>query len=226
MLVLGKHPSWNTGVELGKKHHQEFVQIPHAWLLGLLTYKAEASGIRVLITEERYTSKASFLDLDPCPSMIRLRRAEQEERPCFSGRRDGRWYRVKGRVPIHADVNGSFTIGRNVFPTAFGRGDSGHRSSAQAACSSQTIGSWQRCHDFWILWRHPCPQAPGCRCSRSSSERKHLSGIGGAVASRRSRHLDVPHALLACAGTARKEAPIWFVSSLPFSCIQERRGES
>src|SRR3989442_10922652 len=25
----------------------------------------------------------------------------------FSGRRDGRWYRVKGRYPIHADVNGS-----------------------------------------------------------------------------------------------------------------------
>ena len=37
----------------------------------------------------------------------------------FSGRRDGRWYRVKGRPPIHSDVNGSYNIGRKVFPTAF-----------------------------------------------------------------------------------------------------------
>jgi len=35
---------------------------------------------------------------------------------------DGRWYRVKGRAPIHSDVNGSYNIGRKVFPTAFGPG--------------------------------------------------------------------------------------------------------
>ena len=122
MLVLGKNPSWKTNVELGKKHNQEFVQIPHARLLELLTYKAEARGIRVLVTEESYTSKASFLDLDPLPTYDPGAGVEQEDKPHFSGRRDGRWYRVKGRPPIHADVNGSFNIGRNVFPTAFGPG--------------------------------------------------------------------------------------------------------
>ena len=122
VLVLGKNPFWKTSVELGKKHDQEFVQIPHARLLELLTYKAEASGIRVLVTEESYTSKASFLDLDPLPVYDPACGAEQEEQPRFSGRRDGRWYRVKGRVPMHADVNGSFNIGRKVFPTAFGPG--------------------------------------------------------------------------------------------------------
>jgi hypothetical protein len=30
-----------------------------------------------------------------------------------------RWYKVKGRAPLHADVNGSYNIGRKVFPTAF-----------------------------------------------------------------------------------------------------------
>jgi len=122
VLVLGKNPSWKTGVELGKKHHQAFVQIPHARFLELLTYKAEARGIRVLVTEERSTSQASFLDLDPLPGYRPAEGAEQEEQPRFSGRRDGRWYRVKGRAPIHADVNGSFNIGRKVFPTAFGPG--------------------------------------------------------------------------------------------------------
>jgi putative transposase len=134
VLVLGKNPYWKTNVALGKKHNQEFVQIPHAQLLELLTYKAEASGIRVLVTEESYTSRASFLDLDPLPTYDPAQGAEQEEQPHFSGRRDGRWYRVKGRAPIHADVNGSYNIGRKVFPTAFRRGDSGHRSSAQTAC--------------------------------------------------------------------------------------------
>jgi putative transposase len=122
VLVLGKNPYWKTGVELGKKHNQEFVQIPHARFLELLTYKAEASGIRVLVTEESYTSKASFLDLDPLPVYDPAQGAEQEEQPRFSGRRDGRWYRVKGRPPIHADVNGSLNIGRKVFPTAFSPG--------------------------------------------------------------------------------------------------------
>jgi putative transposase len=67
-LVLGKNPFWKTRVELGKENNQEFVQIPHATLLEMLTYKAEACGIKVLVTEESYTSRASFLDLDPLPT--------------------------------------------------------------------------------------------------------------------------------------------------------------
>jgi putative transposase len=133
VLVLGKNPFWKTNVELGKKHNQEFVHIPHAQFLELLIYKAEARGIQVLVTEESYTSRASFLDLDPLPAYDPSAGVEQEDKPHFSGRRDGRWYRVKGRAPIHADVNGSFNIGRKVFPTAFRRGDRGHRSSAQTA---------------------------------------------------------------------------------------------
>ncbi len=30
ILVIGKNPFWKSRVELGKKHNQEFVQIPHA----------------------------------------------------------------------------------------------------------------------------------------------------------------------------------------------------
>jgi transposase len=47
----------------------------------------------------------------------------KKHNPRFSGSRDKRWYRVTGRPPIHSDVNGSYNIGRKVFPTAFdGRG--------------------------------------------------------------------------------------------------------
>jgi putative transposase len=81
----------------------------------MLRYKAELVGITVIITEESYTSKASFFDRDVMPIYDPAHQADYR----FSGRRDGRWYRVKGRSPMHADVNGSYNIGRKVFPTAF-----------------------------------------------------------------------------------------------------------
>jgi len=133
-LVLGKNPFWKTKVELGKKHNQEFVQIPHATFLELLTYKAEAVSIRVMVTEESYTSQASFLDLDILLSYHPTQGADQEDKPRFTGRRDGRWYRVKGRAPIHADVNGSYNTGRKVFPTAFGLGIAATAVRRHLAC--------------------------------------------------------------------------------------------
>ncbi len=118
-LIIGKNPFWKQEVELGRKHNQEFVHIPHAKFIELLTYKAELVGITVLLTEESYTSKASFLDRDVLPTYDATQGPEQEEKPRFSGRRESRWYRVKGRAPLHSDVNGSYNIGRKVFPTAF-----------------------------------------------------------------------------------------------------------
>src|SRR5262249_49459577 len=122
VLVLGKNPFWKTGVELGKKHNQEFVQIPHARFLELLTYKAEARGIRVLVTEESYTSKASFLDLDPLPVYDPAQGPEQATPSSFHGTRIGRWYRIKGPPHIHSALIGPNNTGRKVFPTAFSPG--------------------------------------------------------------------------------------------------------
>ena len=91
-------------------------------------------GIRVMVTEESYTSQASFLDLDDLPSYDLTQGADQQDKPHFSGRRDGRWYRVKGRTPIHSDVNGSYNIGRKVFPTAFGPGIEATAVRRHSAC--------------------------------------------------------------------------------------------
>jgi putative transposase len=114
-LIIGKNPLWKQGVELGHQHNQEFVQIPHARFIDLLMYKAELVGIRVILTEESYTSQASFLDRDPLPTYDPAR----EERPRFSGKRDGRWYRAGGHRLLHSDVNGAYNIARKVVPTAF-----------------------------------------------------------------------------------------------------------
>jgi putative transposase len=114
-LIIGKNPLWKQGVEMGRRHNQAFVDIPHARLIELLTYKAELVGICVVLTEESYTSQASFLDRDPLPVYDPAR----AEEPRFSGRRDRRWYRASGKRIIHADVKGSSNIARKVVPTAF-----------------------------------------------------------------------------------------------------------
>ena len=66
-LVIGKNAGWKQEANMGKKNNQKFVQIPHARFIDLLTYKAKLVGIQVILQEESYTSKASFLDLDPIP---------------------------------------------------------------------------------------------------------------------------------------------------------------
>jgi IS605 OrfB family transposase len=61
-LVIGHNPNWKQAIRLGRRINQNFVSIPYARLIALLTYKAERVGIRVIMCEEGYTSKCSFLD--------------------------------------------------------------------------------------------------------------------------------------------------------------------
>jgi putative transposase len=88
----------------------------------MLTYKAALVGIQVLLTEESYTSQASFLAADPLP----IYDPAQEKPPTFSGRRLKRGlYRAANGQRFNADVNGSYTIMRKVLPDAFGKGIAG-----------------------------------------------------------------------------------------------------
>ncbi len=106
-LVIGKNPLWKQEVTMGKRNNQQFVYIPHARFIDQLTYKAKLVGIQVILQEESYTSKASFLDSDPIPTY----QANRPESPVFSGRRMARsWYRASDGTIIHADINGSWNI--------------------------------------------------------------------------------------------------------------------
>ncbi len=120
-LVIGKNPLWKQEVNMGHKNNQQFVQIPHARFIDQLTYKAKLVGIKVIIQEESYTSKASFLDLDPIPTYA----ANRKDQPIFSGKRIARsWYRASDGHIIHADINGSYNILRKSSsdPLQVGRG--------------------------------------------------------------------------------------------------------
>lgn len=118
-LVIGKNPYWKQEVELGHQNNQEFVQIPHAKFIAMLTYKAKLVGVQVVLQEESYTSKASFLDRDGIPTYD----PKRIEKPRFSGKREKRGlYRASDGRRIHADVQGSYNILRKAFPNSFGQG--------------------------------------------------------------------------------------------------------
>ena len=117
-IIVGKNPFWKQEVRMGKRNNQNFVQIPHARFIDMLTYKASLVGIQVEVQEESYTSKASFLDLDPIPTY----KHNNETKYRFSGKRIGprnRLYRTKDGHKICADVNGSYNILRKRKPDAF-----------------------------------------------------------------------------------------------------------
>ena len=82
----------------------------------MLTYKAQLVGIKVILQEESYTSKASFLDLDKIP----VYGEESEEKFVFSGKRVKRGiYISKSGKVMNADINGSLNILRKALPNAF-----------------------------------------------------------------------------------------------------------
>jgi putative transposase len=114
-LVIGKNKAWKQDIALGKRNNQNFVQIPHARFIEMLSYKAQLLGIRVITTEESYTSKCSFLDLEPVG-----------KHEVYAGKRlkRGLFRASDGRL-IHADVNGAYNILRKVIPNAFSNGIGG-----------------------------------------------------------------------------------------------------
>ena len=70
-------------------------------------------GIEVILTEESYTSKSSFLDNDHLPKY-------GDKKPKFSGTRvkRGLYKSLSGRL-INADVNGALNMIRKVKSNAF-----------------------------------------------------------------------------------------------------------
>ena len=114
-LVIGKNPHWKQEVNLGKRTNQAFVNIPHARFIDQLRYKAALVGITVVLTEESYTSKCSFLDNEAIT-----------KHETYMGKRKHRGLFVAsdGRQ-INADINGAANILRKVFPNAFADGIQG-----------------------------------------------------------------------------------------------------
>ena len=114
-LVIGQNPGWKQECKMSRKNNQHFVALPHARFIDMLTYKAQFVGIHVIVQEESYTSKASFLDLDPIP----VYGEKDADKVKFSGKRVKRgMYKSSTGQELNADVNGSGNIMRKALPNA------------------------------------------------------------------------------------------------------------
>ena len=114
-VVIGKNKQWKTEINIGKVNNQSFVNIPHARFIEMIQYKCKLVGIEVLITEESYTSKCSFIDFESL-----------NKHDNYLGKRKYRGLFIsKDKIKINADCNGSGNIIRKEFPNAFADGIEG-----------------------------------------------------------------------------------------------------
>ncbi len=103
-VIIGKNDKWKQGFRF-----RNFTQIPLNKLIEQLQYKLREQGIRVIMTEESYTSKASFLDND-----------EMIKGTTFSGKRIYRGlYQSGNGMLVNADINGASNIMRKVSSKIF-----------------------------------------------------------------------------------------------------------
>ena len=104
-VIIGQNKDWKQDINIGKQNNQSFTSIPHSTFINMLKYKCRLKGINIICVEESYTSKTSFLDDDPLPSL------KDENKSVFSGSRISRGlYRDSKGQLINADVNGSYNI--------------------------------------------------------------------------------------------------------------------
>ncbi|MFP5274951.1 RNA-guided endonuclease InsQ/TnpB family protein [Coleofasciculus sp.] len=105
-LVIGWNEGHKHSPQMGKRGNQNFMPIPTGRLIERLKQLCEEYGIILTLTEEAYTSQASFLDGDSLP--------KHGEKPVGwtpSGTRVKRGlYRTSGGQLINADCNGAANI--------------------------------------------------------------------------------------------------------------------
>lgn len=115
-LIIGYNKEWKQETNIGKVNNQKFIQIPYLKLVNQLQYKCRLEGINVIIQEESYTSKSSFIDNDFIPTFKLVTELNYK----FSGQRIKRGlYKSSNGTLINADLNGSLNILRKVVPNTF-----------------------------------------------------------------------------------------------------------
>lgn len=103
-LVIGYNEEWKQNINIGRRNNQSFVGVPFYTFIKQLEYKCKLEGINVILTEESYTSKCSFLDSEP----LRKYSSYKDKRI-----KRGLFKSAKGKL-INADLNGSLNILRKV----------------------------------------------------------------------------------------------------------------
>lgn len=108
-IVIGNNKDWKQNCNMGKRNNQNFVSIPFEKLISQIQYKAEEVGVKVVITEEGYTSKIDHYAGE-----------EMCHHDTYMGKRikRGLFRSSTGKV-LNADLNGAIGILRKVVGESF-----------------------------------------------------------------------------------------------------------
>lgn len=108
-LIIGNNKEWKQEINIGKVNNQNFINIPHSTFIQMLEYKAKLVGINIIIREESYTSKCSFLDNEII-----------QKHDIYLGKRIKRGlFKSSNGNLINADLNASYNILKKAVPNAF-----------------------------------------------------------------------------------------------------------
>lgn len=103
-IVIGNNKDWKQQINMGKRNNQNFVSIPFEKLISQIQYKSEEVGIKVVITEESYTSKIDhYAGEEMCQHETYLGKRTQR----------GLFRSSTGKI-LNADLNGAIGILRKV----------------------------------------------------------------------------------------------------------------
>ena len=106
-IIIGYNKEWKQDINIGRNNNQKFTEIPFYTLVNQIIYKGQMNGIRVILQEESYTSKASFFDNDEIPIYKKGTNVNIK----FNGKRVKRGlYKTCSGLSVNADINGSLNI--------------------------------------------------------------------------------------------------------------------
>lgn len=116
-LIIGHNKLWEQDTTMNKKSKQTFIQIPFNNFISMLTYKCNLQGIEVILQEESYTSKSSFVNQDYIATF-----GVDDDKNSPTGSRVKRGLFKNNTSDnklkfLNADVNGSYNILRKYLTT-------------------------------------------------------------------------------------------------------------
>jgi putative transposase len=111
-VVVGDVMKSLNKINLGKRTNQNFVNLSLGQFVEKLSYKLGSHSIELAVTNESYTSKASFVDDDKMP-----KRYSPNTKRTFNGQRVKRGlYKSSDGTRLNADANGAYNILRKTEP--------------------------------------------------------------------------------------------------------------
>ena len=114
-IVIGWNKDNKQNIDMGRKNNYEVVMMPTARLIKRLGELCDEYGIKLIVTSEEYTSKASFKHLADLPKY-----GEKPRDWNPRGKRISRdMYRNDDGSEVHADINAAGNILRKVADLVF-----------------------------------------------------------------------------------------------------------